>query len=142
MKDSVSDEEKSPDRQTGEREEEAKERPAPSPPSTTVPIYQGPRLKTNLGSAGNQEEERDAEGWGAEQMEEEQEEGPVIEFSHKGVKPSVSQSTPSPKDVGQELQRKVEAEEQKLVRRREIRDKSNRTCKGCRITFGGWRKFL
>mgnify|MGYP006908674135 FL=1 len=78
MKGSVSDEEKVTDRETGEREEEAKERQAPSPPSTTVPIYQGPRLKTSLGAAGNQEEERETEGRGAEQMEEEQEERPVI----------------------------------------------------------------
>ena len=47
MKGSVSDEDKSLDRQMGERKEEAKERQAPSPPSTTVSVYQGPRLKTS-----------------------------------------------------------------------------------------------
>ena len=61
-------------------------------------------------------------------MEEEQEEGPVVEPSPKGVKPSVLQNTPSQKDIVQELQRKAEAEERKLVRRREILDKTNRTC--------------
>ena len=120
---------------TGEREKEAKESKAPSPPSTTVPIHQGPRLKNPLGDAGNQEEEREAEGRGAEQMEEEQEEGPVIEHSHKDGKPLVPQSAPSLEEIGHELQRKAEAEERNLVRRREIRDKTNRAYKGCGVTF-------
>ena len=64
MKGSASDKEELLDRETGERKEEAKERKAPSPPSTTVPIYQGPRLKNPLGEADNQEEEREAEGRG------------------------------------------------------------------------------
>ena len=75
-------------------------------------------------------------------MEEEQEEGPVIEYSYKEVKPSVPQSAPSPEEAGHELQRKAEAEEQKLVHRREIQDKIKRACKGCGVTFGRRGKFL
>ena len=69
-------------------------------------------------------------------MEEEQEEGPVIEHLYKERKPLGPQSAPSPEEVGQELQRKAEAKKRRLVHRREIKDKTNKACKGCGITFG------
>ena len=71
------------DKEKGEREEKVKESKAPSTQITTVPISQGTGLKNPLGEAGNQEEERETEGQGAEHMEEKQEEGPVIEHLYK-----------------------------------------------------------
>ena len=53
MKGRASDKEELRDRETGERKEKSKEIKAPAPPSTTVPIYQGLRLKNPLGEAGN-----------------------------------------------------------------------------------------
>ena len=75
------------DGEKGEREEKAKERKAPSTPSTAVPISKGPGLKNPLGEAGKLEEERETEGRGAEQKEEEQEEGPISEHLYKERKP-------------------------------------------------------
>ena len=68
-------------------------------------------------------------------MEEEQEEGPVVKHLYKERKPLGPQSTPSPEEVGLELQRKAEAKKRWLVLRRKVKDKTNKASKGCGITF-------
>ena len=130
------------DGEKGEREEKAKESKTPSTPSTAVPISNGLGLKNPMGEAGKQEEERETEGRGAEQKEEEQEEGPISEHLYKERKPSGTQSSPSPEEIGREIQRKEEAKKRKQVLRREIKDKTNKACKGCGSTFGRRRKFI
>ena len=101
-----------------------------------------------------------ANGQEAQQLEEEQEERPALEGPPNRAKPLAPEGPPSPEDVVHELQRRKEAEEQNLVPGRgivreqgtyrglvkpsmgEVREKSNATCKGCRVTFGERKPFL
>ena len=109
MKDSGSDKEKPPAGETKERDREAKERQAPSPPRPAVPVYQGLRVELILEETGSQEARRVVDGQEAEPPEEEQEERPALKSPHDRAKPSGPQGPPSPEDVVPELQRRAEA---------------------------------
>ena len=85
--------------------------------------------------AEKQEEEGETEGRGAEQKEEEQEEGLISEHLYKERKPAGTLSSLSPEGVRRKIQRKEEAKKRKQILRREIQDKTNKTCTRCGSTF-------
>ena len=160
MKGSGRDEEEPPAGEMEEMDREAKERQAPLPPRPAVPVYQGLRVELVLGETGSQEAGRMVNGQVTEQLEEEQEERPTLEGPHNRAKHPAPQGPQSPEDVVHELQRRKEPEERNLLpgrglvrkqgtdwvsakpSRGEVRDKSNTTCQGCRVTFGERKLFL
>ena len=89
-----------------------------------------------------------------------EEEGPALDGSHIRAKPPDPQDPLSPEEVVPELQRRKEEEEQNRVTKRgparepgtdqgsrkpskeELRDTSNKTCKGCWVTFGDRKPFI
>ena len=120
------------DEDKGESEEKAKESKTPSTQSTAVHISKGSGVKNPMREAEKQEEEGEIEGRGAEQKEEEQEEGLISEHLYKERKPAGTLSSLSPERVRKKIQRK---EERKQRLRREIQNTTNKTCPRCGSTF-------